>query len=404
MVTLLLGVGMPGADAARSPLVCDPSRLAFGKVVTGQSATLPVTLSNRSSAAITVTQVTVSSAAFTVNDFSPPVTIAAGQSVNFTVTFSPTTVGIVNAVITAISSVGPCTFQVTGHGVNDWTLIANPASLAFGNVQVGSKSTLPQTITNGGSASATVNLGQVGGLGYSVSGVTLPMTLGAGQSFTFNVSFAPTASGSSPGSILATSDSNPVLTIPLSGTGVTAGQLTVSPSTISFGNVTVGQTASQSGQLSAANANVTVSAGTMSNSVFALTGLSLPVTIAAGQSINYTVSFTPQNNGTASGTLSFTSDAANSPTAQSLTGTGMAAQHSVGLSWDPSSSQVSGYNVYRGNQPGGPYAQLNSGLDPNTAYTDSSVMGGQTYYYATTAVNSEGEESGYSNQIQAVIP
>jgi uncharacterized repeat protein (TIGR03803 family) len=83
----------------------------------------------------------------------------------------------------------------------------------------------------------------------------------------------------------------------------------------------------------------------------------------------------------------------------------LAAAHSVNLSWDASTSQqVIGYNVYRGGNAGGPYTQINSSLDPNTSYTDSTVQSGQTYYYVTTAVNSDNTQSGYSNQTEAVIP
>lgn len=82
-----------------------------------------------------------------------------------------------------------------------------------------------------------------------------------------------------------------------------------------------------------------------------------------------------------------------------------AAAHTVQLSWDASNSQnVIGYNVFRGANPGGPYSQINSTLDPNTSYSDSTVQGGQTYYYVTTAVNSDNTQSEYSNQTEAVIP
>jgi len=37
-------------------------------------------------------------------------------------------------------------------------------------------------------------------------------------------------------------------------------------------------------------------------------------------------------------------------------------------------------------------------------YSDSTVQAGQTYYYATTAVDSSGSESGYSNKVQVVVP
>ncbi len=79
-------------------------------------------------------------------------------------------------------------------------------------------------------------------------------------------------------------------------------------------------------------------------------------------------------------------------------------QHSVDLSWTPSTSAVSGYNVYRSGQSGGPYSRINSALDTTTLYTDSTVQSGQTYYYVTTAVDSSGNESTYSNQVTAAVP
>ena len=60
--------------------------------------------------------------------------------------------------------------------------------------------------------------------------------------------------------------------------------------------------------------------------------------------------------------------------------------------------------MFRSNTSGGPYTQLNSSADPNTAYTDTNVNSQQTYYYVTTAVNSAGQQSVNSNQVQAVIP
>jgi fibronectin type 3 domain-containing protein len=118
------------------------------------------------------------------------------------------------------------------------------------------------------------------------------------------------------------------------------------------------------------------------------------------------VKFTPTANGVVSGSVTFTSDASNSPTVESLTGTGVPpAQHSVSLSWTASTSQnVIGYNIYRGVQSGGPYSKINSVLNASTVYTDTTVVDGQTYYYVTTAVDSSNQESAYSNQAQAVIP
>jgi hypothetical protein len=81
------------------------------------------------------------------------------------------------------------------------------------------------------------------------------------------------------------------------------------------------------------------------------------------------------------------------------------APHSVSLSWNPSTSaNVSGYNVYRGNVSGGPYTKLTQSPIAGSAYIDSAVASGQTYYYVSTSVDSSNQESGYSNMATATIP
>ena len=79
--------------------------------------------------------------------------------------------------------------------------------------------------------------------------------------------------------------------------------------------------------------------------------------------------------------------------------------HTVSLTWIASSSpNVAGYNVYRGAKAGGPYLKMNPNPLPALSYTDTSVANGQTYYYVTTAVDTQNLESDYSNSAQAVIP
>ncbi|HXJ89153.1 MAG TPA: hypothetical protein VMS18_20210 [Candidatus Binatia bacterium] len=79
-------------------------------------------------------------------------------------------------------------------------------------------------------------------------------------------------------------------------------------------------------------------------------------------------------------------------------------QHTVALSWNPSSTSNVQYNVYRGTQHLGPYTtKLNSTPLPSTSFTDSTVQNGATYYYVVTAVDQQ-SESDYSNEAQIVIP
>jgi fibronectin type 3 domain-containing protein len=63
-----------------------------------------------------------------------------------------------------------------------------------------------------------------------------------------------------------------------------------------------------------------------------------------------------------------------------------------------------GYNVYRGTAPAGPFSKINPAVNASMNYADNTVLSGQTYYYMTTAVDSAGVESSYSNQAQAVVP
>lgn len=72
------------------------------------------------------------------------------------------------------------------------------------------------------------------------------------------------------------------------------------------------------------------------------------------------------------------------------------------LTWRPEPS-VLGYYVYRGGQSGGPYTKI-SGLQPTADYTDSTVSFGEIYYYVVTVLGKGNVESGYSKEVQAVIP
>ncbi len=304
------------------------------------------------------------------------------------------------ALLTGCQSLAP-----NGSGGGS-TLAASPSALSFGNVQQGQSSNLSETLTNTGGSAVAISQANVTGAGFSISGLSgFPINLTPNQSVTFTVIFTPTSDGVANGSLSVVSNaSNSPLGIALSGNGNDAGTLAVSPTSLSFGNVVVGSSSALSGSLTANGADVTVSSASLDNSEFVLSGISLPATISSGQSATFTVTFTPQASGVTSASLSFTTSASNSPTVQSLTGTGVAgSQHTVDLTWNASAGAV-GYNIYRSQVSGGPYTMINTSLDGTTSYTDSTVASGETYYYVATAVNSESQESGYSNQATAVIP
>ena len=402
-----LTIAVSGTGIAQGQVSPSPSSFSFGSVQTGTSKSLSGTLTNSGGSTLTISAATASGSGFSLSGLTVPVTLNAGQSTSFTVLFAPTASGAASGSISVTSNgANPnLSIPLSGTGVTPGALSANPTSLSFGSVQVGNNSSKSETVTNTGGSTVTISQANVTGAVFSITGLTLPTSLSSNQSVTFTVTFAPTAAGSASGSLSIVSDaSNSPLSIALSGTGTAQGQLAVSPATLSFGNVVVGTSSSLNGTLNATGAAVTVSSASITNNEFVLSGISLPATIGAGSSASFTVTFTPQASGAASGSLSFTSNATNSPTVQSLTGTGTAPpSHSVDLTWNSSANAV-GYNIYRGSVSGGPYSIINTSLDASTALTDNNVTAGQTYYYVVTAVDASSNESGYSNQTTAVIP
>lgn len=295
------------------------------------------------------------------------------------------------------------------------SLSLNQSSLDFGNVQDGSTKSQAISLTNSsasGGPSVTFSQVTTTGAGFGVTTGALPIMLDPGESATITVAFSPKKAGAVTGalSITVVGASDPA-SVPLSGTGLGASQLGVSPSTLNFGSVAVGSSLNKTGILSAGSSDVTVTSANWSGQGYSLSGISFPVTIPAGQDLSFTVTFAPEATGSAAGSVAFASNASNSPTTENFSGSGSqtqsqtpGTQHTVDLSWGASTSPVLGYYTYRGTQSGGPYSRLNSTPQPATSYSDSTVQSGQTYYYVVTSMGTDSVESAYSNQATAVVP
>ena len=283
-------------------------------------------------------------------------------------------------------------------------LQCKPCSHAFGKVEVGSSSSFSIQLTNTGTKYLRILTKSQQGSEFKFGYFPLPITLQPGSTVQLPIVFKPTAVGDVTGTFTLVSTAlNSSLSIPVAGTGSPG--LTVSPSKLNFGNVTVGQSATLSATLAAANGNVTISSDQVTSSEFSIHGLSLPVTILSGHNIQARLRFTPSQSGTGSAKAGYFSNAVASPAVEQLTGTGVApAAHSVGLTWQETDPSVVGYDIYRGKIHGGPYQEINTALEASTNYTDYTVVAGTTYYYVTTAVDGAGQQSAYSNETKAVIP
>jgi glycosidase len=74
---------------------------------------------------------------------------------------------------------------------------------------------------------------------------------------------------------------------------------------------------------------------------------------------------------------------------------------SVALAWD-AAPDAAGYFIYRSPVSGGGYVRLNEAPAAGTSYTDDTVANGRWAFYVVTAVDAAGNESGRSNEAQAL--
>src|SRR2546426_1131344 len=311
-----------------------PASVAFGNVTVGSSSTQAVSFSNTGNVNLTVSLGGATGPGFSISGLTFPLTLPPGQSSTLSVQFAPTATGSVSGSLSLVSNApnSPSTIALSGAGVQPQLSVV-PPSVSFGNVLVGSTGVQNLTLTNSGSANLTIAQGSFTEAGFSISGLTFPLTLASGQSSTFSVHFAPTATSSVSGSISLVSDaaiSPTTISLAGSGTQPASNQLIPNPSNINFGNVTATTTNTQGVVLTnTSNAAVSVSQVTVSGTGFSITGLNLPLTLAAGQSSTFNVQFAPTATGSASGSISLVSDAPNSPSTIALSGTGVQPQLSV---------------------------------------------------------------------------
>jgi hypothetical protein len=397
-----------------------PATLSFGSVQVGQTASLAVAVQNAGNVPVTISQISLSGQSFAVTGAgSLPVTLAAGSSLNLAVQFAPASTTATSGALTISSNAttnptATVTLSGTGagSGSNTPTLSVNPTSLNFGSVTVNAPATQSISLVSSGSAALTINSLAVSGAGFTLVPVSLPATLNSGQTLTVGVQFDPTATGNFTGQLVISSNSstNSTVNVALTGAGTastTVPNLTVTPTTVDFGTVTVSKSSSQIITLSSTgSAPVTINSLTMSGSNFSVTGLTAPTSLNPGQSASLTLVFAPTATGAASGQLTITSNSSANPTATVLL-SGNGTQHIVDLNWKApaaSSDPPAGYHVYRSISGANAYQFLGTVDVSLTAYTDLTAQSATTYDYVVKSVDTQGVESTPSNVTTAVIP
>jgi hypothetical protein len=404
LTTLLL----VACGTVRAQLSFNPSSLSFGNISVGSSRTAAVVVANPGRASLVVSSEAMNVPGFSITGFSKALFLGPSKSFTVYVTFAPKTAGAVSGPVSfglALSK-GQPGFKISGTGVQSLQpLSVSPSTVNFGSVSTGVTDSQSIQLKNPNISSVSISNDTISGTGFKLSGLTAPLTLAAGATQNFTVTFSPSAAGASSGTV-SISGSAGGISLSLTGTGVTSqAVLSASATSLSFGSVTVGKAATLAVSLkNTGNASVTVSSVTHTGSGLTTTGIGASTVLTAGQTGTLDVDFTPTAAGSVSGSVTVNSNASDSAVTISVSGTGVTTTtYSVSLTWSPSSSSgVTGYNVYRSTTSGQNYSRIASSLK-STNYTDSSVQANTDYYYVVTSLSSSGE-SGYSSQIAADVP
>jgi hypothetical protein len=377
------------APANNGSVSAGTANLDFGTAVVGASKQLTDTLTNSSTATVTIASAMSSDPSFQVTAPAMPFNLVPGQSADLTVVFTPHAAGKPLgklSISTSALAAGTISVAVTGSAVAAGTLEVSPASISFGTVAVGQSMAKTAALKNSGGTSVTVSQASVSSSAFTINGLTLPVTLSAGQSTSFTVTFAPKTLGAANGSVAVSGSASLTMSaasgssgppaaatstsLPVAGDATSAGQLTVSPVSVAFGSVPVGTTQSQSVTITnSGGTSATISQATATGSGVTISGLPLPLTLPPSQSSTFQVTFSPTSPGAVTGGIAVISSATNSNLAVAVTGTAVSAG---ALVLAPTS--VSFGNVQVGTSQSQPATITNSG-GSNVTITKATASG-----------------------------
>ncbi|HLB91316.1 MAG TPA: choice-of-anchor D domain-containing protein, partial [Terriglobales bacterium] len=314
---------LTGQQVASFSLTANPNSLSVAQGSNGTST-------------ITVVPYDGFSGSVTLSASGMPTGVTAGFSTNPTTSTSTLT-------LTVGSSTTPGTYTITVGGtsgtLSSQTFITlkvtrveapavtlTPASIAFPKEVVGETSAA-KTITMRNTGTAILDItGIIPSGDFAISANTCGATLGINATCKISVTFTPVQAGALTGAITISDNApNSPQSVPLSGTGTA--QATLTPASANFPKTTVGDT-SAAKTFTLKNlqsvALTGISASTTGN--FGVSATTCGSSLAAKSSCTISVTFSPTEVGTQTGTLQV-NDSAVSPQVSNLTGTGKAAKN-----------------------------------------------------------------------------
>ncbi len=219
---------------------------------------------------------------------------------------------------------------------------ASPTALTFGP-QVTGTTSAAQSVTVSNPTSAAASVSSISTSGAFAQTNNCGSSIAANGSCTVSVTFSPTATGTSTGS-LTVNAGGVTSTVSLTGTGTAPGPvLSASPASLSFPSTLVGNTAA-SQTVTVTNSGTTAATVSSVAVTGAFSQTNNCTTIAVNGSCTVTVKFAPTAGGTNSGTLTVNSNANNNPLTVGLTGNGISSTTNIALNQPVTAS--SDYETY----------------------------------------------------------
>lgn len=305
-----------------------PSTVSFGNwVVQTTSTSKTVALSNTLTTPLSITSISASGN-FSQTSKCPisPKTLAAGASCNISVSFTPTALGGINGTLSVNdnSSTSPQTAQLSGTGL--YPAVLSPSTVSFGNKLLNTSSAIKAfSLQNNQTVPITITgISTSGDFAQTSTCPVSPNTLGARLNCKISVTFTPTALGTRTGELTVTDNvSNSPQTATLGGTGTAP--VILSHTSLTFASQVITTTSTGKSVTLKNNQSVplTISGISIAGDFAQTSNCPLsPSTLGVGASCTLSVTFTPTNLGTRTGTLTFTDSANTSPQTVSLSGTG----------------------------------------------------------------------------------
>lgn len=309
---------------AAATLGVSPAAIAFPSTVAGTTSTaMTATFTNAGGCMTTGSLVTSlagsdpTSFAIT-SDTCAGQALATGASCTVGIAFAPTAAGSRAATLTVSSSLGAAVVALSGDAT------AAPAKLQiapmqkdFGAVNIGCSTTdaTTFTVTNVGGSTSTAIATALGGsdAGQFAIGADAcsGMALAPGGTCSIAATFHPTAPGAKTASLTATATGTSAQAT-LLGTGLSSDDLSVSPASVSFGDVTVGTSSAaktvtlSSGGGCPGSGKLTLSMSGNDPAMFATANDTCSgAMLSGGQTCTVDVVFSPTATGSRSANLTF---------------------------------------------------------------------------------------------------